>query len=411
MHVRHRQPASASQGAVETWREALAATFGDPQWQASFNARLVRALTREPTVAGDADLLRLADRKIAENTRLFQLVLSGEVEIGPDFATPMSTAFARALARRGFDTATFERITTAAHEAAWDGVRERLRERLVGSPAYADALEHLTNHFVRFDIALIEGVRRVFHHERQLLSAEVRDRTIERLLDGEEDDGSLARRFRYDPALSQIALVAWAASGDPSNALVDRETLERLLSDLDLRARLVGELPHGAVAWVRPRGGTDRWIVPPELPKRLGLAVAVGTPQPGVDGLRRSYEEAVAAHRVALLNPRPAAPVTSYAEVGAVALATSGEQAARQFVERQLGPLLDPDPRYAALRTTLLTFIEHRGRTSSAADDLGVHVNTVINRVRAAEALLPETASERTSDLALALRLAGHLAA
>ncbi|WP_320668751.1 PucR family transcriptional regulator [Patulibacter defluvii] len=394
-------------------RDELARAFGDPGWQIDFADEVARAVVAQAgDDAEDLGLFKALRASNADSVRVFSLVLAGQADLGVVPLAPLAASYARAMARRGLNVSTFLRLGHLEHAAAWRAILRRFHEQFDGGPTSAATVEALADAFVRFDSEFTQALRHEFEREQERLRVGRSDvsRSIERLLDGADTDASwLVRRFRFDIDLPHLALVAWREddAGDDGSL---RTAIEELLAELGIRSRMSVELPGGLVAaWARPDGPPERWTVPEPLARRCGVSVGLGTPGTGLAGFRRSHREAIEARRVARLAGVPGGRVTRYLDVGVVALATTREVAAQAFMREQLGALLEGEARRAVLRTTLLEFLEQRGRSSSVARSLGVHVNTVINRVRAAEALLPADRPARDSDLVLALRLAEHV--
>jgi DNA-binding PucR family transcriptional regulator len=136
------------------------------------------------------------------------------------------------------------------------------------------------------------------------------------------------------------------------------------------------------------------------------VRVALGEPASGIDGFSRSHEEASQARRVASLERRPPGTITRYGQVALRALASANLSQARQFVERELGPLAAEDDVSLRLTGTLRAYLDEQASRSRAANRLGIHENTVSYRVRQAEELLGRRVDERSLDLRVALALA-----
>lgn len=148
----------------------------------------------------------------------------------------------------------------------------------------------------------------------------------------------------------------------------------------------------------------------PSGPRRLrravagaGLVVAVGSPGEGVDGLRRSYDEAVRASRLRTALADPPCGLW-FADVRLEALLLGDEGAAGRFVDEELGELGVDTERAARIRETLTAWLS-TGSQSRAASMLHVHENTVRLRVRAAAEILGCRPEERRTELLVALRL------
>ncbi|HYQ12172.1 MAG TPA: helix-turn-helix domain-containing protein, partial [Solirubrobacterales bacterium] len=73
---------------------------------------------------------------------------------------------------------------------------------------------------------------------------------------------------------------------------------------------------------------------------------------------------------------------------------------------RELGPLAADDDSARRLAGTLRVYLEERSSPSRTADRLGVHANTIPNRIRAIEELLGHPVDSRVAELLIALRLA-----
>ena len=127
-----------------------------------------------------------------------------------------------------------------------------------------------------------------------------------------------------------------------------------------------------------------------------GVRLALGEPGSGLDGFRRSHEEAAQARRVASLAGRPPGAITRYRQVALRALATADLPRAREFVQRELGPLAADDDVSLRLAGTLRAYLDEQASRSRAAKRLGIHENTVSYRVRQAEELLGRRVDERT---------------
>ncbi len=111
------------------------------------------------------------------------------------------------------------------------------------------------------------------------------------------------------------------------------------------------------------------------------------------------------ARRVAVLEDAPGGTLTAYGEVALRALASADLEQAGRFVGAALGELADPDPSVRELATTLRSFLDHGSNLRATASALRVHHNTVANRIRRAEQLLPHPTVGRTAEILAALEL------
>ena len=74
-------------------------------------------------------------------------------------------------------------------------------------------------------------------------------------------------------------------------------------------------------------------------------------------------------------------------------------------MESALGDLAAPDDTTRELATTLRAFLDHGSNLRATAGALRVHHNTVANRIRRAEQLLPHPTVGRTAEILAALEL------
>jgi DNA-binding PucR family transcriptional regulator len=109
---------------------------------------------------------------------------------------------------------------------------------------------------------------------------------------------------------------------------------------------------------------------------------------------------------MALLAGRRAGSVTRYAAVALAALATNDLEETRAFVTAQLGGLARDDDVALRLAATLRVYLDENASPTRTAKRLGIHENTVANRVRQAEKLLGRPVAEQRLELHVALALA-----
>jgi DNA-binding PucR family transcriptional regulator len=123
----------------------------------------------------------------------------------------------------------------------------------------------------------------------------------------------------------------------------------------------------------------------------------------GVAGFRRTHQQALGAHAVALAAGPQGQPVTSFPDVAPLALMSGSVELVRAWVIETLGPLADDDEHSGVLRDTLRVFLQEGGSFKAAAERLTLHKNTVQYRVRKAEASLGRPVGEDRLNVELAL--------
>jgi PucR C-terminal helix-turn-helix domain/GGDEF-like domain len=134
------------------------------------------------------------------------------------------------------------------------------------------------------------------------------------------------------------------------------------------------------------------------------LTIAVGAPADGLVGLRRTRQYALETQRVQHALGVDGCGCLWAHEVRLETLLLGDKERARDFLTDELGPLGAGDSFTRRLRETLLAWLT-MGSHGSAAAMLGVHENTVRNRLRAAEELLGVPLTGRRTELMVALRL------
>lgn len=138
-----------------------------------------------------------------------------------------------------------------------------------------------------------------------------------------------------------------------------------------------------------------------------GLRMAIGLEGFGEEGLCASFRRALWAQSLA----GPELAVAPYADVAVEALALWVEDDVRNFVGYELRGIDDNSAGSRRLRETLDAYFACDLNAASAAAKLGVHHQTVANRLRTIEGRLGHPLRARTLELALALRLRERIAA
>nr|WP_246344941.1 helix-turn-helix domain-containing protein [Conexibacter arvalis] len=253
----------------------------------------------------------------------------------------------------------------------------------------------------------------------------VRADTIRDLLDGAPVDLRLAEsRLGYPLARTHRCVVGWCEAGgeqqpdhgrlaaDVAAALgarrsvsfaVDRETVAVWAIEAEEGSGAGAGGGRGSGGGRGPRGGATG--DPLAAVAADGVSIAVGRAHAGLDGFRWAHREAMHARRVALLERRPPGAVVRYEQVALQALASADPEHARRFVAWQLGPLAGGDPASRVLAETVRSYLLHESNLRAAAADLGIHHNTVANRLRRASELLGGPLAGRGAELLMALAL------
>jgi DNA-binding CsgD family transcriptional regulator len=327
-----------------------------------------------------------------------------------------AVAYARAYARQRRPLAGVLRAYRIGEDELTRIIQREVAARLPADEALV--ANEAASHFVfEWNDAILMRLEEAYDAEVELSSrgtTAARRRLIGEILDGEAIDlDDAGGRLGYDLRREHLCTVLWSASGAAD--LVEMEALAgRLAAAAGAPAPLT--LPLGGLAlavWIgswEPRAlqelpaAAERTIA--EAGGR-GLRLALGTPRPGLAGFRRGHAEALHARRVAMVC-RVAEPAVDYASVALASLLVEDLEHARGFVAEEIGPLLD-GPRPDALlrlRETLEAYFAELCSSAATARRLGVHENTVQQRLARAGELLGHPPAERSLELQVALRLA-----
>jgi PucR C-terminal helix-turn-helix domain len=198
----------------------------------------------------------------------------------------------------------------------------------------------------------------------------------------------------FDFACYHLAAILW---GGPPEA-----TVEEMAARLDRVARFRA---RGATWWISLSGheavSQRKLRALTEFEPPPGVRLAIGLEGFGEQGLRRGFRQALRARALA---GREAA-VTYYADVAVESLALHREDEVRAFVAHELNGIDDDSAAAARLRETLLAYFAADLNAASTAARLGVHQQTVANRLRTIEDRLGRPLMARTLELGMALRL------
>jgi DNA-binding PucR family transcriptional regulator len=229
-------------------------------------------------------------------------------------------------------------------------------------------------------------------------------------VDIDATEAALGYRLRQH----HVGTVAWV-TGDVEGA----DGLTRLQRVVTRAARSLGN--HGgalfvprdtALAWSWLPLGNEASVDADTLAAAFdngdaSVRVAVGGPEQGLDGFRQTHRQAVRTQDLALA-ARPGTRVTTFSEVGAVALLAADITAARSWIWGTLGDLALDDDQHARMRETLRVFLS-TGSYIATAERMMLHKNSVQYRIRKAEEALGSPIEDRRADLELALRACSHL--
>jgi DNA-binding PucR family transcriptional regulator len=360
----------------------------------SLQELLVRELAE---ISGDGELLGLIADSVQGNLDTFIPAVRHGIPI--DHVEPPTAALehARRLAQRGVDADYLVRTYRLGHEAVIRLVLEEIRVAQLDTQLALDVFEQIASMSFRYVDRMSRLVMTTYQNERDRWLANqnrVRALRIRELLDGGEIDiDEAAATIRYPLRRFHLSLVVWCGESKDGNELVAME-------------RFVAEFAKALNAHERPLFiGADRvtgwaWIPVPDdaaphaitrlrefVNARTGAPwIAAGAPLPGIDGFRRSHEQAQAARAVVMASGSRQPAVTAVSDPGLVVTAhfCSDLQQTRAWVRDVLGPLASATDSDERMRETLREFLHNGSSFKATADELHLHVNSVKYRVQRA---------------------------
>jgi DNA-binding CsgD family transcriptional regulator len=355
----------------------------------------------------DAGYRAAVHASVRDNVRSITEIIAGRLDI--DAAEPQGALdFAEVTAQLDVPLSEIERAYRVGIASVWSHWFALARQHaedagvalpdLLGGPTMT--IFAFADHVLASVIPRFEAIRGDLHHTRRHL----RRMTLMQVLDGTIDEPSedLDRSLDYCLADTHLALLVDTARGRPPE-----KEIAQLRAAAD--ARSVLELQHGPHSWIvwlgRPAGFGPTQLT--RLRRALGnveFTVAVGEPGAGIAGLRRTRLQALETTRVQRALGVEGHRCLWAREVRLESLLLNDEDRARRFVADELGRLASNDTLAQRLRETLLAWLA-TGSHVSAAAILGVHENTVRNRIRHAEERLGTSLFQRRTELQVALRL------
>lgn len=375
-------------------------------------ARLSREIVE---LRGDDGLLTMLAASIQSNVDTAMPMLQHSIDIGRAEAPPTAIEYARRLAQQGVPV----RALVRAYRLAQDTVLQRaltVLGTMVSDPHLlaAVAQQLAATNFAYID-RITEQVLEAYEEERdrwlQQRSA-TREALIHELLHAAPRDvagaeATLGYRLSHRRHLGLVVRTTRADQADAHAATLARFT--RDLSD---------ELGCPSRPLFLPRDQATGWAWLPlatTTPTRAqlesavdalarGVSVAAGEAGTDLDGFRRSHHQARQVHKAMLAAADDGPQVATFADAGAVALLCEDLPATRAWVADTLGRLARDDEQHARLRETLRVFLRTGGSYAGTAQQLSLHRNTVLYRVRRAEEELRRPLEPHRLDVEIALK-------
>ena len=284
-------------------------------------------------------------------------------------------------------------------EVLWGGWFDLVEGAELEGPVRRGLLERGSRFFFDYANRLSQFVLEEHRSERQRLvrgREERRMRVVSELLTGAEVS---PEALDYDVGGWHVGAVV---RGPQPQAVLDE--LAKLLN----RRLLAVSMLDQTWAWLGARRPLDesRRQTLVDFQPRGGATIGFGSEARQADGFRRTHQQAGYALRAARNRAQRTA---RYEEIALEALTTRDETAALAFVADELAGLDGEDNRSRRLRETLRAYFAAGNNAARAAARLGVHEQTVAQRLRAVEERIGRPVSRRRAELETALRIRQYL--
>jgi DNA-binding PucR family transcriptional regulator len=378
---------------IDGWVAQLATRLGD---QVPEVVSFISASLREdiPELRDEAQTA-LFNASVEENVATALYALRHNIPVERAEAPTTALEHARRLAQQGVPLNVLIRMYRQGQRRFTHLMHGALQAIDIAPQARIAVVDRITETLFAYVEWMSQQIVEVYEEERERW-LETRDSEravrVRELLAGRKpvDIDSAINAIRYPLRWHHVALVVWypAASGEADELGRMQSFVRELGAAVQVgstplfiatdRASGWAWLPYqsaptGAVAAVR------RFA----LQRRDSPSVTIGSPAAGVEGFRRSHDQAEAARTVALARGDAKPTVLAIADPGlaAVAMVGGNVEQARNWVAEVLGGLATNTDNDARLRETLRVFLACDSRYKTAAEELVVHFNTVKYRV------------------------------
>lgn len=373
----------------------------------------------EPGVA-DGHFADVLSRSVGENLDTLIAWLNGRVDLSRlRLEQPLS--FAMIQAELNVPQADVQRSYRVSFLTIWEVLVQQVRQDPTAKTRpnceVADAIDDLTRAvFTYQDFVTSQAVAQYSRVESTLKQSKVRLRQqlIREMLSDEPHPLPAADlvMLEYDLSLHHIAAVLLGRGSDGAVNLVREGRARGLFRDGLVYARGL----RSTIVWF---GRGTAWDHDAELMLAQMLAdaadtVVLGTGHTGAGGLAASAKEAerviVECRLDGAVSSTQASRVVRYREVMLDLLLLADRDRARDFVMEVLGPLAYDTAEAGRLRMTLEASLA-TGSHVAAAAELGVHEQTIRNRLARVERMWGEPVRRRRAEVEAALRLVRLLGA
>jgi hypothetical protein len=413
-----RRPAQgADDGAIA---KAAAMIVGNLEDQVDGITRSTQDLlvTEIAELRGDTQLLQLLRDTVSSNIDTFFSAVRNRIPIEHVEPPAAAVEYARRLAQREVSVNALVRAYRLGHQAVLKIALEEIRASALDPELSLSVYDLIAANSFDYIDRISQLVVAIYQDERDRWLGNRNTMRVLRVRDlligGDVDVDAMIGAIRYPLRRTHIALVVWCPEADSSDELA---TMERFVHKL---AESIGA--HESPLFISIDRVTGwAWIPLPSSAAPEALAairafaetttdapwIAAGHPLPGIDGFRRSHQQAQDARTVAIAagGKVPRFIAASDPGLAVAALVGNNLEAASTWVAEVLGPLSSATENDERLRETLRVFLRTGSSNKAAAEELHLHINSVKYRVHRAVERRGRSISDDRLDVEVALIL------
>jgi DNA-binding PucR family transcriptional regulator len=374
-------------------------------------------VTKIAELGGDPQLTQLLRDTVSGNVDTFFSAIRHGIPVTQVEPPTAALEYARRLAQREVSADALIRAYRLGHRGALEAILHEIRAANIEPRLSLNVFDRMAATSFDYIDWISQRVIATYQAERERwLENRNSLRTMqfrEVLAGGDVDIDAMTTAIRYPLRGIHLAVVVWCAESDDG---IEPAALEPFVRKL---AETIGAKDNSLFISVDRITGWG-WIslsaaAAVKAAARIrklakatsGPCIAAGNPLPGVDGFRRSHQQAQDARNVAIAAGPGARRVTLASDPGlsVAALLGSDLDAASAWIGDILGPLASHSESDERLRETLLVYLRTGSSYTAAAEELHMHFNSVKYRVQRAVERRGRPIADDRSDVEVALLL------
>jgi sugar diacid utilization regulator len=366
-------------------------------------------VTEISELSGDQQLLQLLRDTVAVNVDAFFSSIRHGIPVRNLEPATAALEYARRLAQREVSVDALVRAYRIGHQAALNVALEEIRASNLDPKLRLDVFELMASVSFEYIDWISQRVVAAYQDERErwlekrnsLRTLQVRELLSKSPLSkADADIDAMTTAIRYPLRRTHLAVVVWCEETHRDCLAAMEKLVRKLAKSIGVSVGAREEPLFVSVdrltgwAWIPvPTDGASTAMATvracaqaaadeaPDAPR-----VAIGDPLPGVEGFRRSHQQALDIQVVAAAAGSNACRVNAFSDPGlsVAALLGGNVDRAAAWVGEVLGPLAGATEGDERLRETLRVFLRAGSSNKAAADELHLHVNSVKYRVQRA---------------------------